>query len=639
MKKLNQNIGIILRILFFFSSLISFSQSIGEIEKTDCFLDDCSFMEKNPNIEFGYITVPENYTKPNGRKLKIAFSIIKAADPNPQPDPIIYFQGGWGMPIVKYTKWYAENFPVKNRDLILYDYRSIGYSEPQACGWLGSGSWSDRIDNISNNEFEKNEIKRFNQCLDSLESKQIDLNMYGSDNKTRDAVLLAEKLGYKTYNLFGISYGTRAIQDFLRASESSSITVRSAILDSNVPIGLPLHGKVIKGYARSLNLIFKDCENDPECNKAYPELKIRFLQFLDELDTNPFIINMNKDQKIYLNREEINSIIFTMLYNENIYKDIPILLETIINRDDTPFKLMVPRFREMTKDGINMLAVVSFVYDWKIFQEEVVKDLSKTNNKNFKYKFSDALLAYFIQDQRFKLDSLAAIPIKSSVPTLILAGNYDPITPPEFSQFLRKSFTNHYYYEAKRVGHGVTLTGCGKKILSAFFDNPNQEPDFSCFEALGENDIVFRTSYYKNPNTGIFANMLFKEPNWLLIISFVIVFLVSLSNTVLGIIRFFRKSKAKIKWLGIASFLILLSLVGLAYFILNTVNSDSFLILFGLVDQAKYLFYLVPITFVFILLTFFKYLNIKKTAWNTLSMVSFVLFMTIVIIFKFYPNL
>lgn len=631
--------SLLLFTILIFSSLTGVGQSIGEIEKTDCFLEDCSFMEKNPNIEFGYITVPEDYTKPNGIKLKIAFSIIKATNPNPQPDPIIYFQGGWGLPIVKYTKWYAENFPVKNRDLILYDYRSIGHSEPQLCGWLGSASWSNRVDDSSYNEFKKNEIRIFNQCLDSLELKQIDFNMYGSDNKTRDAVLLAEKLGYKIYNLFGISYGTRSIQDFLRASESSNITVRSTILDSNVPIGLPLHGNGIKNYARALNLIFKDCENDPKCNKAYPELKIRFLHFLDELDTNPFIINLNKDHNIYLNREEINSIIFSMLYNAKIYKDIPILLESVINRDDGPFKLMVPKFMEMTKEGISMLAVVSFVYDWKIFREEVIKDLSKTNNKYFKYKFSDALLAYFIQDHRFKMDSLAKIPIKSSVPALILAGNYDPITPPEFSQFLRKSFENHFYYEAKRVGHGVALTGCGKKILSTFFDNPNEKPDFSCFEDLGENNINFRTSYYKNSNSGIFANMLVKEPNWLLIISLIIVFLVSLINTVLGFVQFFRKSKAKNKWLITSSFLILLFLIGLGFFIFKTLNKDSFLILFGLLDEAKYLFYLVPFTFVFILLTFFKYFNIKKTVWNTLSLVSFVLFMTIVIVFKFYPNL
>ena len=630
----------LLIILFLVSSFVGFCQTIGEIEKTDCFLEDCSFLEKHPKIEFGYITVPEDYTKPNGRKLKIAFSIIKATDPNPQPDPIIYFQGGWGSPIVKYTKAYAENYPVKNRDLILYDYRSIGYSEPQLCGWLGSASWTDRVDDISNNEFEKNEIKRFNQCLDSLELKQIDFNMYGSDNKTRDAVLLAEKLGYKTYNLFGISYGTMSIQSFLRASESSNITVRSAILDSNVPIGLPLHGNGSKNYARALNLIFKDCVNDPECNKAYPELKIRFLQFLDELDANPFIINLNKDHKIYLNREEINSVVFQMLYNANIYKDIPILLETIINRDDPAFKLLVPKFMEMTKEGVSLLAVVSFAYDWNIFREKVIRDLGKIENKYSKYRFSDALLAYFIQDQRFKMDSLAATPIKSSARTLILAGNYDPITPPVFSQFIRKSFENHYYYEAKRVGHGVTFTECGKKIVKTFFDNPNKKPDYGCFDALGDNKIDFRTTYYKNPKIGEFSSILFKKSNWLLIIGLVVVFLSSLINSIFGVIGLFRKSKSKNKWITTTSFIVLLFLIGLGYFIFSTVSTDSFLIVFGLIDQAKFIFYLIPIAFILILIAFYKYfINKKKGVLDTISIVSFALFLGIVIIFKFYPNL
>ncbi len=59
----------------------SFAQQAGTIEKTTCFLKDCSFADKNPNIEFGYLYVPENYSDSTSQLRRMALLLSKISRP------------------------------------------------------------------------------------------------------------------------------------------------------------------------------------------------------------------------------------------------------------------------------------------------------------------------------------------------------------------------------------------------------------------------------------------------------------------------------------------------------------------------------------------------------------------------------
>lgn len=250
-----------------------YCQQIGDITKADCFLMDCSIMEARPDTEFGYLTVPENYENPNGRNLQIAYVILKTQNPTPKKDPVIIFAGGWGMPEVDLAKAYLNMPLLEERDLILYDYRGIGHSTRLPCDNLGIDGWKDLMANLTLYEFYERQTQRYADCISHLESVGIDYNNYGMNTLARDGAFLAQQLPYDTYNLFGISYGTMAIQHFLKAADDYAITVRSALLDSNVPIGTVTQGTMATYYKRSLKAILDSCKANPDCNSAYPELQ------------------------------------------------------------------------------------------------------------------------------------------------------------------------------------------------------------------------------------------------------------------------------------------------------------------------------------------------------------------------------
>jgi len=74
----------------------------------------------------------------------------------------------------------------------------------------------------------------------------------------------------------------------------------------------------------------------------------------------------------------------------------------------------------------------------------------------------------------------------SDIPTLILAGEYDPITPPAWGQQVQSHLSNANFYEFPGTGHGVSISGeCAVELVESFWADPQDEPDTSCLTTVG----------------------------------------------------------------------------------------------------------------------------------------------------------
>jgi pimeloyl-ACP methyl ester carboxylesterase len=72
-------------------------------------------------------------------------------------------------------------------------------------------------------------------------------------------------------------------------------------------------------------------------------------------------------------------------------------------------------------------------------------------------------------------------PIVSDVPTLVLQGEFDAITPPGIGRFTASRLSHGYYVELPQVGHKVIdQSVCGQQIAAAFFDHPESSPVLPC---------------------------------------------------------------------------------------------------------------------------------------------------------------
>ena len=613
------------------------AQDIGKITKSDCFLKDCSLVDNGANIEFGYITVPEDYSDPNKKTYQLAFMIVKARNNNSKQDPILSFRGGWGAAAsndisISYHQKFTED-----RDMIIYDFRGLGHSEPDLSTIKPAYDEAKRPDDPE--ESRKYTSRRINKILDALEDNNIDINMFGTDTNAKDGLLLAEILGYESYNLYGISNGSLVIQNFLRYAQNSTVKIRSAILDSNVPMGFPLHAENSKNFASSLNYILTDCANDSGCNENYPNLKARYKKFLQSLDVKPIDLKTAEGVSIQFDKYDANNMLFYMLYSRSLYAYIPLVIESMINKD----KGAILKYYDFAGgDGSSISEVVNpiiYTYDQKLMRDKNRSLLETTIYEDEEFILETYLKDFYFTDTRIKQDSSSILPITTDVPSLILAGSFDPITPPLWSERIRSNFKNHFYFNIPKIGHGVTFQPCGTEIALAFLENPHKKPENTCEKELGKNTINFVSGYYKNLKIETLLTDLFTR-NWFLIIGLAFVILTSLFSFVVGLIKIVRKKSTNIgNWITVNSFLILTTSIGLALIIVQTVEENPVLTILGLVNSANYILWLVPFIVIISVVLLIKL--IKKESFKIIqktALAGFILFCVIAINYTLYPN-
>jgi pimeloyl-ACP methyl ester carboxylesterase len=72
-------------------------------------------------------------------------------------------------------------------------------------------------------------------------------------------------------------------------------------------------------------------------------------------------------------------------------------------------------------------------------------------------------------------------PVYSSIPTLVLTGQYDPITPPAYNRTIAETLSNSFFYEIPGIGHGAMRgSTCALEIGLQFLENPTRRPDAAC---------------------------------------------------------------------------------------------------------------------------------------------------------------
>ncbi len=75
-------------------------------------------------------------------------------------------------------------------------------------------------------------------------------------------------------------------------------------------------------------------------------------------------------------------------------------------------------------------------------------------------------------------------PVHSDIPALVVAGRFDPITPPGNSRAVADRLENATFALWPNRGHGVTGDPCAETIMSAFLDAPSQPVDLACVASL-----------------------------------------------------------------------------------------------------------------------------------------------------------
>ena len=460
----------------------------ARFEKVDCEFPKFSGMGR---IECGFLSVPEDRGQPGGPLIKLHVAIVRSSSPQPASDPVVYLHGGFGGEALSMLQYQLPLFRevFAGRDGIVFDQRGGGYSQPSLnCPEIEDQLYQDFTQNLTREEAQQHYAQAAQACHDRLVGEGVDLAAYTSAANAADVNDLRVALGYAEWNLYGISYGTRLALTVMRDFPAG---VRSVILDSVYPPQVDIDAELVGNAERAFDLLFDRCAADAGCNAAYPDLKTVFIDTIAQLDANPMTLDLTRPKTgnsyaVVVNGDRLIRAFFQLLYSTDTLPYLPkMIYELHAGRADMirQHPIRIAFSADYVSEGVGFSVKCS--EETSFSSPQAVATANAAVFPRLRDASDDTLL--FTVCAGWGVKPAAAIenqPVVSAIPTLILAGDSDPVTPPRWGWSAAETLSKSYYFEFPGVGHGVLGAGtwgsCSKSMLSAFLADPASVPDSTC---------------------------------------------------------------------------------------------------------------------------------------------------------------
>lgn len=452
----------------------------------------------NRHTECGYLTVPENRNDPNSRNIMLAVVVAKSDNPRPLPDPIIYLDGGPGgstleTAYLSFDAWFGP-FAL-DRDVILFDQRGIGKSRPALDCATFNNAFRQSVERDTRGEQLRNlVIGAFTACHQDLVAQGVNLSGYTSAESAADLDELRRALGYDEWNLYGISYGTRLALTTMRDYPRGT---RSVILDSSYPPEVDLYADLVPNAQRAFDALFAGCAADPACGSAYPDLESVFYGLVDQLNAEPAALEVKNEGTGRIIQAKMSGDLLLRSMFQALYDagSIPYLPAVIYAAHDGDFGVLKPLLGDLffTFDTISagMHYSVQCAEEVPFGSAEAFEAAAAAHPKIRAGFDSEPIYDICLQWDVEPADPKENQPIVSDIPTLVLSGEYDPITPPSWGEQVAHGLSRSYYFSFPGVGHGASVSDiCPLEIVLAFLDDPAFAPDGSCVASMSGPDFL-----------------------------------------------------------------------------------------------------------------------------------------------------
>ncbi len=451
-------------------------------------------------IQCGILEVPVDRSDPDSPSAELAVAILPHTSQGEAIQPVVYLEGGPGGSALEYLYLtydsYFRPFTDAGYDIILFDQRGVGFSKPTLdCpteDQLFYDLLNNEIDGKTYNEQEMNEltVQAFTECAADL-NQDTDLSNFNTDANAADVDALRQALGYENWNLWGVSYGTRLALEVLRDYPQG---VRSVILDSTYPPDVDLYSSQPDNLSRVLTVFFNGCASDAACSQTYPDLETTFYNTVDRWNQEPArfmttdFIN-GKEYEVVIDGENLIDLLFQFLYSTETIPALPKLISDISQDNFNDLSLLMSSIIS-TQDAISDGMHWTFQCTEELpFSSPEAMAASAAKYPEFSSLFDPGSIELPFQVcQAINVPQAPAEanqPVTSDLPVLIMAGEYDPVTPPSWGEQAATTLPGSYYFVYPGYGHGSSMSeGCPRQMALDFLADPARSPDSGCITAM-----------------------------------------------------------------------------------------------------------------------------------------------------------
>ncbi len=449
--------------------------------------------------------VPESRAGKSALQLSLPVAVISAPGERKYEDPVVYLAGGPGdgawLDADRITWWWDfidDNAWVRERDLVLVDQRGTGLTEPRMdCPELQAAAVTELGLGGDYAAAAKLNREATAACLKRVTAAGHDPTAYNTKESAVDLHDLFQALQRPKWNVYGLSYGTRFALTYMRDFPGD---IRSVILDSVVPLQAHFFEDGAWVTDRAFRTLFAGCAADRKCRRDYPDLQSDLETLVQDLNARPFkttrLNPLGDDMAgIVVTGDLLLGHLFSNLYNRADIENVPRIIEAFKQR----------RLKAMDQE-------IDYMLDDTLGRDDFGEGLWTSASCLEEAPFNDLKRARAAYAAYPMLKGFAAIPdvtdacdlwaqgsvdpadgraVESDIPSLILSGAYDPVTPPQYARLAAAGLHRSFYFEFPGAGHDVLGNEpCADALAGQFLDNPEIMPTHPCLGQLTAPDFA-----------------------------------------------------------------------------------------------------------------------------------------------------
>ncbi|MGE3490386.1 MAG: alpha/beta fold hydrolase [Vicinamibacterales bacterium] len=427
----------------------------------------------------------ENRETKQGRQIDLSIIVLPATTADRRPDPLFALSGGPGDAPSFNARFFSRAFADirKHRDLVFVDLRGTGKSAPLLCPELALPG--------ANGVFDADllSLPAVRACRARLE-RTADLTQYTTEIAVDDLDEVRRALGYDAINLYGTSYGSRVAQVYMRRHPGS---LRAVTMKGIVPPSMAMPESHAQAGQDAWRALVERCRQDQDCRRTFPTLDADFHALLERLDKTSPVLALPAEPNRPAQSVTVTRGLFAEAFRNRLY---------------TPENAArMPRMvREMLGGDVTSIAETALAGRTALGGDRLAAGffLSVTCAEDIPYLPANprALAAgtfggdYRLQQQtaacaewpRGQVSSAHRQPTRSSIATLIVSGELDPVTPPSGGDEVLRGLAAGAHVVIRNNGHPIgNAEACVGSMFAAFLDKGSAAGlDRSCAEAIAE---------------------------------------------------------------------------------------------------------------------------------------------------------
>ena len=449
-----------------------------EIISTEIHQTDCPPAIAGDQVACGSALVALDRSDPGAGTVEITLATMQGSDPG-FDTPVVVLQGGPGGSSSDFAAW----FPQQPFTQIFVDQRGTGFSGVDFnCDEFDAAL----IDILGAVAEEAGDLAT--DALDACARRLADspvLDTASTQNHAQDVASVMGALGYERYVVYGVSYGTTIGLELLRTGGPE---LAGVVLDGVYPPDINIDAALAESSVASLSALAAACSTSELCSGYNADVVATTESLIQRLDHEPIEVTLSSGESglgesvdVVLDGTRLAEFSFLLLYSEARLRYLPAVLDGIDAGDESAARWLASvGTRTMVSsyaanDEGTFFAVQC--NDRLPFSDGAGEDLAPFPAAIASAPLVDSCPAW---DQA-GAPAVAGEAVSSDIPTLLLSGEFDPITPAAFAETTAQRLTNSTVVTQRGRGHGIWIgNDCIASIVLEFVAEPGSELDTTC---------------------------------------------------------------------------------------------------------------------------------------------------------------